>query len=132
MDLYESWHTSRLHVAIRDRAGNMGYAVEDFYVGTTNLTNGTKTYQYDAAGCLTNLNGITLDSVSLPVAVGPYSICPAIKLAKNFAMALKPFDSFVSMELVSDPKVIARNKFYYAPEKYLNNLSEDGQKYIGK
>ena len=70
--------------------------------------------------CLKNFNGITLDSVSLPVTVGPNSVSAAIKLAKNFAMALKSFDTFVSIELISDTKVIARNDLFYAPEKYLN------------
>jgi len=53
--------TNTLHVAIPDKAGNMGYAVKDYWVGsTTNGTNETKTYQYDEAGNTTNLNGVSL------------------------------------------------------------------------
>lgn len=48
--------------AIRDQAGNIGYAANDVYVGIADcvdLTNNT--YAYDEAGCLTNLNGTSLE-----------------------------------------------------------------------
>lgn len=41
-----------------DRAGNMGYAVQDYYAGTTEES---RSYSYDAAGCMTNLNGVALE-----------------------------------------------------------------------
>ena len=50
-----------IHAAIRDRAGNMGYAVNDYWVGANEVTSSVSTYAYDAAGCLTNLNGVSLE-----------------------------------------------------------------------
>lgn len=69
-----------------------------------------------------DFDGRTVDSVSLPVMVGPFAVSAGVKLSKNFAMALKPFNNFVSIEVVCDGKIIAKNKFYYVPDKYLNNL----------
>jgi RHS repeat-associated protein len=43
--------TQQVVAAIRDQAGNMGYATNEFCL--TVVTNGT--YQYNAAGCLTNI-----------------------------------------------------------------------------
>ncbi|WP_372845273.1 RHS repeat-associated core domain-containing protein [Pontiella sp.] len=54
--------TNTLVAAIRDQAGNMGYATNVYYAGTTESTEDTEeNYAYDAAGCLTNLNGSALD-----------------------------------------------------------------------
>ena len=52
--------TNALHVAIRDRAGNMGYATTDLYAPSAGGTTSSSSYQYDAAGCLTNLNGTSI------------------------------------------------------------------------
>ena len=53
--------TNTIHAAIRDRAGNMGYAVNDYWVGTNGAPTSVSSYAYDAAGCLTNLNGVSLE-----------------------------------------------------------------------
>ncbi len=54
--------TNTLVAAIRDRAGNMGYATNDYWVGTTEHTEDTEAiYSYDAAGCLTNLNDVSME-----------------------------------------------------------------------
>lgn len=50
-----------IHAAIRDRAGNMGYAVKDYWLGSNGVTTSVSSYAYDAAGCLTNLNGLSLE-----------------------------------------------------------------------
>jgi RHS repeat-associated protein len=47
--------TNTIHAAIRDRAGNMGYALNDYWVGAANPTNETQIYTYNTAGCLTNI-----------------------------------------------------------------------------
>lgn len=52
--------TNALHVAIRDRAGNMGYATTDLYAPAAGGTTSSSSYQYDAAGCMTNLNGASI------------------------------------------------------------------------
>ncbi len=49
--------TNRLVAAIRDQAGNMGFATNTVYLSAANTL---AQYQYDAAGCLTNLNGTAL------------------------------------------------------------------------
>jgi RHS repeat-associated protein len=52
----------KIVAAIRDAAGNMDYVTKDYWVGTTEYTEDTeKEYEYDAAGCLTNLNGTSLE-----------------------------------------------------------------------
>jgi len=53
--------TNTVKAAIRDRAGNMGYATKDYWVGTAGGTSSTSSYSYSAAGCLTNLNGVSLE-----------------------------------------------------------------------
>ncbi len=53
--------TNSIHIAIRDRAGNMGYAIKDYWVETAGSTNETQSFAYNAAGCLTNFNGLALD-----------------------------------------------------------------------
>ncbi len=53
--------TNTIVAAIRDAAGNMAYVTKDYWVGTAENTDNTdKEYGYDAAGCLTNLNGTEL------------------------------------------------------------------------
>ena len=39
----------------------MGYAIKDYWVATNEATSSTASYAYDAAGCLTNLNGTSLE-----------------------------------------------------------------------
>jgi RHS repeat-associated protein len=56
--------TNTIHAAIRDRAGNMSYAVNDYWVGVANPTNETQIYTYNAAGCLTNIQKAT-DTMAL-------------------------------------------------------------------
>ena len=53
--------TNTLHVAIPDRAGNMGYATTDVYAPSAGAAPSTSSYSYNEAGCLTNLNGVVLD-----------------------------------------------------------------------
>ena len=53
--------TNALHVAIPDRAGNMGYATTDVYAPSAGAAPSTSSYSYNEAGCLTNLNGVSLD-----------------------------------------------------------------------
>jgi RHS repeat-associated protein len=50
--------TNTVKAAIRDEAGNMGYVTGDFWVGTNGGMTSVSSYDYDAAGCLTNLNGV--------------------------------------------------------------------------
>jgi RHS repeat-associated protein len=54
--------TNVLVAAIRDAAGNVGYATNTVWAGdfTTENTEAQR-YAYDAAGCLTNLNGTSLE-----------------------------------------------------------------------
>ena len=52
--------TNTLHVAIPDRAGNMGYATTDVYAPPAGVAPTASSYAYNEAGCLTNLNGTTL------------------------------------------------------------------------
>lgn len=57
-----SEYTYDLIAAIRDEAGNMGYATNSIFVGTTEFTEDTeKSYAYNAAGCLTNFNAASLE-----------------------------------------------------------------------
>ena len=54
--------TNTLVAAIRDVAGNMGHATNEVFVGAaTGGAQASATYDYDAAGCLTNLNGVSLE-----------------------------------------------------------------------
>jgi len=53
--------TNTLHIAIPDQAGNMGYATTDVFVPSAGSTPTTSSYSYNAAGCVTNLNGVSLD-----------------------------------------------------------------------
>ena len=53
--------TNSLHVAIPDRAGNMGYATTDVYAPSAGAAPSTSSYSYNEAGCLTNLNGVSLE-----------------------------------------------------------------------
>ncbi len=58
----EPIRTYRIVAAIRDRAGNMGFATNDYWVGeSAGGSQDFATYEYDAAGCLTNLNVIVLE-----------------------------------------------------------------------
>ncbi len=53
--------TNTLVVAIRDEAGNMGYATNHLWVGDfTTESSEAQSFGYDSAGCLTNLNGVSL------------------------------------------------------------------------
>lgn len=61
-----SGSTNTIIAAIRDRAGNMGYATNAVFVPSTDFTDGEDcSYAYDAAGCLTNIvqgtNSIVLE-----------------------------------------------------------------------
>ena len=54
--------TNTLVAAIRDQAGNMGYATNDVFVPLSGGSGSTPTaYGYDSAGCLTNINGASLE-----------------------------------------------------------------------
>ena len=53
--------TNTLHVAIPDMAGNMGYATTDVSAPSAGATPSASSYIYDEAGCLTNLNGASLE-----------------------------------------------------------------------
>jgi len=53
--------TNTLHVAIPDKAGNMGYTTNDFWVpSVSGGVPASASYAYNATGCLTNLNGVSL------------------------------------------------------------------------
>ena len=53
--------TNIIVAAIRDRAGNVGYSTNDVFVSSSGGTTSSSSYSYDAAGCLTNLNGMALN-----------------------------------------------------------------------
>ncbi|MEA2067727.1 MAG: RHS repeat-associated core domain-containing protein, partial [Verrucomicrobiota bacterium] len=53
--------TNTIVAAIRDHAGNMGYATNDVFVSSAGGTSSSSSYAYDTAGCLTNLNGVLLE-----------------------------------------------------------------------
>ncbi|MBW2690920.1 MAG: RHS repeat-associated core domain-containing protein, partial [Deltaproteobacteria bacterium] len=50
--------TNQLVAAIRDQAGNTDYTTNTVYLSAASIN---MQYGYDAAGCMTNLNGISLD-----------------------------------------------------------------------
>ncbi|MCF7818477.1 MAG: hypothetical protein K9M54_11410, partial [Kiritimatiellales bacterium] len=50
--------TNQLVAAVRDQAGNMGFATNTVFLDAESTNT---QYQYDAAGCLTNLNGTALE-----------------------------------------------------------------------
>ena len=53
--------TNTVVAAIRDTAGNMDYVTKDYWVPVSSGgTTASSSYAYDAAGCLTNLNGTSL------------------------------------------------------------------------
>ncbi|MEE9368506.1 MAG: RHS repeat-associated core domain-containing protein, partial [Pontiella sp.] len=55
--------TNNLIAAIRDQAGNMGYATNAVFANAfpTGGTSSISSYAYNTAGCVTNLNGISLE-----------------------------------------------------------------------
>ena len=51
--------TNQLVAAIRDQAGNMGYATNEVFLTTEDTE--ARSFGYNAAGCLTNRNGVSLE-----------------------------------------------------------------------
>ena len=53
--------TNSIVAAIRDAAGNTSYVTKEYWIDfTTESTEETQSFAYNAAGCCTNLNGISL------------------------------------------------------------------------
>lgn len=63
--------------------------------------------------------GRTADKIQFPVTIQPYACSNPIKLPREFAEPLKPFEMLLHMSLVKDGCKIAENVYSYVPDKYL-------------
>ena len=68
---------------------------------------------------LIDLFGHLLDEVAFPVAIGPFSTSPPLKLPKAIVFPAHPENSALHLMMEKDGNKIAENLFLYLPDKYI-------------
>ncbi len=69
---------------------------------------------------LADFYGNEIDKTGLPVAISPYAASSPFALPKAMVQPAEPDNCYVQLALESDGKEIAKNNFFYWPDKFIN------------